>query len=98
MTLLELLGIGSENARTAKELGKLLNLESRTVMQEIHNLRIQGNLICANQHGLFKPKTIEDVKKFVACMESRQRQIGLATAPAIDYLKKIQEEQEESDK
>jgi len=49
--LLDLLSIGAENAKTAKELGSILNWNDTEIRHEVNRLRKSGVPICASPHG-----------------------------------------------
>ena len=49
--LLPLLGVGAENARTARELGGILDWRGEEVRREINRLRKAGVPVCASCFG-----------------------------------------------
>lgn len=85
--ILNTLSRGQENAITARELAGMLGIESRTVTQLIHSLRVHGVFICSCDRGYFLPESREDLIEFVETMKSRRHQIWLAAAPAEAFLK-----------
>ena len=93
LTIMELLQEGEENALTAKELAKYFNCDTRSITQEIHNLRRSGKVIISVNivinNGFFLPADRAEVERFARTMHSRLKQIKLATLSAEKYLSEV---------
>lgn len=86
--LLSLLPVGADDPITARELQQLLNLPRvRDVSLLINLLRRQGEVICSNGKGYYKPATRCEVESFVKQMRSRMKEIKLATISAEKALR-----------
>lgn len=93
LTIMELLQEGEENAISAKELAKYYNCDTRSITQEIHNLRRSGKVILSVNtginNGFFLPADRAEVERFAKTMHSRLKQIKLATLSAEKYLSEV---------
>jgi len=93
--LVDLLSVGAENAKTAKELCKLLGWKTtRAVTLEVHRLReVENVLICSScksgQEGYYLHADRNDVADFSRQMHSRIRHIQKAVAGADAYLQDV---------
>ncbi len=88
LNLTDYLSVGEQNAVTAKDLARLLNLNERDITITINALRKQGTLICSNtQSGFWLPADDRDVEQFVRGMNGRIADMQRAMKPAVEYLK-----------
>lgn len=75
----ELLGKGSQNARTCKELAAALGWTRRQVTLQIEKERHEGFPICANcsgNPGYFLAETPEELQDYCRRLQRRERRIG----------------------
>lgn len=90
LNLIEMLREGEENSITAKALAEFCNCDTRTITQEIHNLRRSGEVILSINNGInngfFLPANRNEVERFARTMHSRLRNIKIATLSAEKYL------------
>lgn len=95
LTIMELLQEGEENAINAKELAKYYNCDTRSITQEIHNLRRSGKVILSNNVGrtcgYYLPADRAEVERFAKTMHSRLKQIKIATLSAEKYLSEVKQ-------
>lgn len=93
LTIMELLQEGVENAISARDLAKYYNCDTRSITQEIHNLRRSGKVILSVNtginNGFFLPADRAEVERFAKTMHSRLKQIKLATLSAEKYLSEV---------
>lgn len=93
--IFDVLSEGAENAKTAKEIQKLLGYKNvRDVTSEIAQLRQKGAVIISNNSaecsGYYLPSDdISEIKHFVRSMYSRIREIKKAVKSAELLLKDI---------
>ena len=59
--ILVLIPEGKENAVSNKELQKILNLPRREVSRLIHEARLNGAVICSNNHGYYAPANDQEL-------------------------------------
>lgn len=90
-TLLDMLGVGINNARTAKEISDLWGCKDvRTVRGEIARLKKAGAVICASSEpghsGYFLPASIEDIRFYCRLTRHRVAEILEALRPAEDFV------------
>lgn len=75
----EYLSIGKENARTAKELAKLLHCDVRDISQGIETERRNGAPICAScdpeQPGYYLADTAEELQAYCGRLHKRAGEI-----------------------
>ena len=87
----ESLSMGAENAKTAKSLGSILGIESRSVSREIRRLRLMGIIILAESWGKIKgyylPKDEEEIEIYYQKLNKRIKEIQKAVEPIEGYLK-----------
>lgn len=76
--------IGAENAITKRELCRKARLDERRVRMIIHDLRLEGMIICSNSggSGYYTPKGLGEVKRFIYEMEKRGRECYAAASAA----------------
>lgn len=55
--ILELIGKGKENAVTNAQLQEIMHVSRREISAAIHELRAEGQMICADLHGYYIPQT-----------------------------------------
>ena len=95
LTIMELLQEGEKNSISAKELAKYYNCDTRSITQEIHNLRRSGKVILSVNTGVnkgfFLPADRAEVEGFAKTMHSRLKQIKLATLSAEKYLSEVKQ-------
>lgn len=71
----ELLGSGAENARTAKDLAKQLNINVRDIGYLIRQERLAGVLICSNSDGYFMPVNEMEINYTISSLYKRAREV-----------------------
>ena len=91
--LYNLIPLGRENARTAKELTEAMGYNHwRDVTKEINHLRNAGAVICAageKPAGYFRPRDPDEARHFVSSMHSRIREIRSAVKSAENYINEM---------
>lgn len=81
--IIELLEKGEENARTAKEIANLINLDVRDVMQSIRCERLAGEPICSNSKGYYIAENEKDLSQTI----SRLYKQGNETIKVADAMR-----------
>jgi hypothetical protein len=54
---------GKHNSKTASQIAYLVQSESRIVRKKIHELRLNGHLICSDEEGYFIPETLDEARE-----------------------------------
>lgn len=75
----EVLGEGAENARTGKEICKILNLTQRELTQVVERERRAGMPICAStgiKAGYYRAATQKEMERYCASLLRREKEIG----------------------
>ena len=70
----ELLGTGAGEAKTSKELAKVLNMETREIRYRVRVERLAGHLICTNGKGYFLPADISEVNYTISRLYKQARE------------------------
>lgn len=81
----ELLFKGAQNARTAKSIADILNLDVREVMQAIRLERLAGTPICSNHKGYYMPENENELKDTVLRLYKQAKE----TKKVADNMRKI---------
>lgn len=84
-----LLNRGEENAVTARDLAAITGLSVREVTAQIARERQAGAVILSSSKGYFLPANNEEILHFVRAMDSRARNIYLATRSAKSILARV---------
>ena len=86
----ELLDTGEGNARTARELAKLLGVDRRAVSSLVEQERRAGRPICATcdskTPGYFIPATREDMERYCGQLQHRAGEIFKTRAACLETL------------
>lgn len=72
--ILELLGTGERNAKTAKELAKNTGVSVRDVMQAVRVERLAGLPICSSAKGYFLAETETDLQITISRLYKQARE------------------------
>lgn len=72
--IIELLELGEENARTAKELAKAQNMDIRDVMQAVRVERLAGQPICSTSKGYFIADCKQDLDATISRLYKQARE------------------------
>ena len=80
--IMNYIGFGPDNAVKRKVLMQLLDADRRKVEIMVHDARVDGELICANDDGYFQPTTEEEIKRWLDRERSalRNRELALMGA------------------
>lgn len=84
-----LLQSGEANAKTARDLATITGLTLREVTLQIARERQDGAVILSSGKGYFLPGNIEEVLHFCRTMDSRAKNIYLASRSAKALLAQI---------
>ena len=84
-----LLNRGEENAVTARDLAAITGHSIREITAQIARERQAGAVILSSGKGYFLPANNEEILHFVRAMDSRARNIYLATRSAKSILAKV---------
>lgn len=84
-----LLHTGEESAVTARDLAKITGRSVREITAQIARERQAGAVILSSGKGYFLPANNEEILHFVRAMDSRARNIYLATRSAKAMLAKV---------
>ena len=76
--VLDFIPEGEQNAISARELSQLLHCHRRKITLAINYLRCNGEVICSNTHGYYRPACVQDAVRTYRHMASRQREIARA--------------------
>lgn len=91
----EILGTGSDNARTGRELAQALNCDIRTVTEQIERERRQGQPICASSRGdapgYFLAATTEELETYCKRLWHRGGELFKTRRALLDILRQLQE-------
>lgn len=83
--LIDRLGIGEENAKTAGEIG----MDPRRIRLEVNRLRKQGHQICSGDRGYWIAKDSQEVERTTNILKSRAFDLlktarGMEGGPHVD--------------
>ena len=88
--LSELLEIGRENARSARELSEMLGIDRRGISSLIEQERRQGKPICATcdskTPGYFIPATRDEMEQYCAKLRHRAGEIFKTRAACLKTI------------
>lgn len=84
-----LLHTGKENAVTARDLAAITGHSIREITAQIARERQAGAVILSSGKGYFLPASTEEILHFVRAMDSRAKQIFLASKSAKSMLAKV---------
>lgn len=84
--VLDFIPEGEQNAISARELSQLLHCHRRKITLAINYLRCNGEVICSNTHGYYRPTCVQDAVRTYRHMASRQREIARAAKSAKEYI------------
>ena len=88
--IFELLDTGEQNARTARELAKILNTDRRQISSLVERERRAGRPICAtsdsNTPGYYIPATREDMEHYCRRLQHRAGEIFKTRAACLETL------------
>lgn len=62
---------GQDNPITSSRIGFFTRLEPRTIRKIIHELRLEGELICSDGDGYYLPETVEEARRSMATFSAR---------------------------
>lgn len=97
----ELLAEGKENARTARELAKILNCKPREITIQIEKERREGRPICAScgsTPGYYLPESDQELNDYCECLKSRAVEIFRTRQALVKVLKQITHTKQETGK
>lgn len=93
--IFELLNVGEENARTAKELAKFLNTDQRIISVWVERERRAGKPICAccdgSKRGYYIPATRADMERYCKRLQHRAGEIFKTRAACLATLDSLPE-------
>lgn len=93
--IFELLNTGEANARSAKELAKLLNVDRRQISNMVENERRAGRPICASCQsktpGYYVPETREEMERYCRRLQHRAGEIFKTRAACLNTLDSLPE-------
>lgn len=88
--IFELLDTGEQNARTARELAKVLNTDRRSISILVERERRAGKPICATcdskTPGYYVPATREDMERYCSRLQHRAGEIFKTRAACLETL------------
>lgn len=87
--IIGLLHNGEENALTARDLATITGHSVREITAQIARERQAGAVILSSGKGYFLPSSEKEILHFVRTMDSRAKQIFLATKSAKSMLAKV---------
>lgn len=87
--LYNLIPYGKANAISRDNLCKLMNCKDRALRKRIHELRLNGYVICTDTRhkGCWKPTKRSEVNDFIIQMQSYGKQCFSAAKSAKEYMK-----------
>lgn len=88
--IFELLDTGEQNARSARELAKVLNTDRRSISILVERERRAGKPICATSDsktpGYYIPATREDMERYCSRLHHRAGEIFKTRAACLETL------------
>lgn len=87
--IIDLLQSGEANAKTARDLATITGLTLREVTLQIAKERQDGAVILSSGKGYFRPGNTEEVLRFCRTMDSRAKNIYLASRSAKALLAQV---------
>jgi len=99
--LLDILGVGTENARSSKELGNILGWKEAAVGTEINRLRKLGVPICVSVHGFkgyFLPSCRNESKSYERQFRNRLIDAQAAWEVFSQYMNDVSPNEPEKEK
>lgn len=94
--IFEYLATGKENARTARELAKIINCTPREVTAQIERERREGRPICAScgsTPGYYLPESDQDIIDYCECLKSRAVEIFRTRQALVKQITKPGQEE-----
>ena len=86
----ELLMVGEENAKTARDLARIVGTKPREISRMIERERRQGKTICASVNskkpGYFLPKDKADFAAYCRRLEHRYKEVGITLMACEESL------------
>lgn len=79
---------GHDDAISAEDLSKLMNMDKRDLRRAVENARRAGILICGDGHGYYFPETFEEMVAYIHRVKSRIKTGCVCLAP---FLRRIKE-------
>jgi len=90
----EILGIGRDNARTAQEIGRILDLDPRSVTAQVSKERLAGSPICSicrgEHRGYFLPANRQELEHFCNRLEHRAGRIMRTREACVTKLDSLE--------
>ena len=74
--MIHLLKQGQKHGQTAKKLRTKLGLSLPRFMEQVHELRTQGNWICADNNGYYLAANTEEKQRLIKSLKSRVKSIN----------------------
>ena len=71
--IMDYIGFGADRAVKRKVLQQQLDVDRRKIEVMVHDARVDGQLICANDDGYFQPTTEEEIKRWLNREQSALR-------------------------
>lgn len=88
--IFEMLDTGEQNARTARELARILNTDRRQISSLVERERRAGKPICATSDsktpGYYIPATREDMERYCRRLQHRAGEIFKTRAACLETL------------
>ena len=94
--IFEYLATGKENARTARELAKIINCTPREVTAQIERERREGRPICAScgsTPGYYLPESDQELNDYCECLKSRAVEIFRTRQALVKQITKPGQEE-----
>ena len=74
--MIHLLKQDQKHGQTAKKLRTKLGLSLPRFMEQVHELRMQGNWICADNNGYYLAANTEEKQRLIKSLKSRVKSIN----------------------
>lgn len=91
----ELLSYGADNARTGKDLARLLGCDIRTITEQIERERRAGQPICANMSGpnagYYLAETEEELAEYCERLGRRADELQATRQALLEVLRQVAE-------
>lgn len=88
----ELLSVGSENARTGRELAEVLQCKPRMITKQIERERRNGHPICASSNGenagYYLPAGTADLERYCRRLAGRTKEMAKTLRALSDILER----------
>ena len=83
----DFLSVGEDQAISLPDLAAATGMKERSVMQEILNERLSGELIVSSDSGYFLPSCTEEIRTYVIKRKAALKTISAALRPFIKAIK-----------